>query len=869
MMDRVLFLALSGALLMGFGCSSPPSAQQDAPEALGQVAPAQQPEGAGQGELANSEFRPAAAGNPVPAPLQDQANDLLREMSLQGQERRAASAFASDAARKLINELRYLDAEGKLQEALRLDPDNQEARQLLDQVHFVLGDRSGELRDFTREELEREKVRRQQAKVELQRLFTDGIREMESGEYGTAIKIFDQVLEQIEWFHFNEDLSQLRAEAQNRKETATVREREQAASLRKEEEERAVEQAEAERDRSLRFAQNRVKNLMRKAEQAFEDKDYVGAESLLEQVLENDGSDKRARQLLRQAQELRHLYQVQETAIRTEAEWDRTFLAQYETEIPYQEIFNFPSREHWNRISKKTVSLEDRIVGSETSLEREIKAKLATQALTIEFPEVPFEEVIDTLQRISGINFVLTREAIEALESDDSPVRLAEVKELPLKNILRLVLEGRDPPFGYLIKNSAVVIGPVDSIAEDLHLEFYEVSDITTSHPDFKAPRLALEDETTEDSGGGGGGGFVLGEDDAGGKTTLDADLLVELLEKFLWPEDDASESESIKIQGGKLVARTTLEAHQKIQRLLTSLRKSTGIMVTVESRFLDLQNNFLEQVGIDMGNPFNSNLPNPIADVDGAGTQIAPGYEFVDAQGQFDARAAVYNEFSLPLGSSVAPFQIGPGGGFAFQYNVLDTFMLEAILEATQKTQEFRSLRGIRVTAFNTQTAHSLVVAQSAYVKDAEVNQTGVIPVINPVIGILNAGSILEIRPTVSHDRKYVILELQPTLATQLPSRFRRLTLGLTNLEVELPVLSVTKIKTTLTIPDGGTVLVGGLKRTILQDQRVGIPILSRLPFLDLLFGRKGTARLTSNLFVLINAKITVIRDEEKKQFN
>ncbi|MEM7165084.1 MAG: hypothetical protein AAF581_06435 [Planctomycetota bacterium] len=867
MMNRVLFLTLSGALLMGFGCQSAPRASENAsaPNEMRNADVAAQA-----GTQANSDFVPAAAGNPVPAPLQDQANDLIREMTLQGQERAAASRFASDAARKLMNELRYLDAEGKLQEALRLDPDNQEARRLLDQVHFVLGDRSGELRDFTREELEREKVRRQQAKVELQRLFTDGIRQMEDGNYDTAIKIFDQVLEQIEWFHFNEDLSQLRSEAQGRKATATDRAREQENAMRREEESRAVEQAEAERDRSLRFQQNRVKNLMRKAEQSFADKDYEGAEHLLEQVLENDGGNKKARALLARSQELRHLYRVQATAIRTETEWERTFLAQYETEIPYQDIFNFPSREHWNRISRKTVSLQDRILGSETSTEREIKAKLETQALTIEFPEVPFEEVIDTLQRISGINFVLTREAIEALEDNDDPVRLAEVKELPLKNILRLVLEGRDPPFGYLIKNSAVVIGPVDSIAEDLHLEFYEVSDITTSHPDFKAPRLALEDETTEDSGGGGGGGgFVLGEDDEGGKTAIESEVLQELLEKFLWPEDDASDSESVKIQGGKLVARTTLENHQKIQRLLTSLRKSTGIMVTVESRFLDLQNNFLEQIGIDMGNPFNSNLPNPIADVDGAGTQIAPGYEFVDAQGQFNARAAVYNEFSLPLGSSVAPFQIGPAGGFAFQYNVLDTFMLEAILEATQKTQEFRSLRGIRVTAFNTQTAHSLVVAQSAYVKDAEVNQTGVIPVINPVIGILNAGSILEIRPTVSHDRKYVILELQPTLATQLPSRFRNLTLGLTNLQVELPVLSVTKIKTTLTIPDGGTVLVGGLKRTILQDQRVGIPIISRLPGFDLLFGRKGQSRLTSNLFVLINAKITVIRDEEKKQFN
>jgi type II secretory pathway component GspD/PulD (secretin) len=143
------------------------------------------------------------------------------------------------------------------------------------------------------------------------------------------------------------------------------------------------------------------------------------------------------------------------------------------------------------------------------------------------------------------------------------------------------------------------------------------------------------------------------------------------------------------------------------------------------------------------------------------------------------------------------------------------------------------------------------------------------VVPVINPVIEILNAGSILQVRPTVSHDRKYVILEIEPTLAVQLPSRFKTLTLGLTNLNVEFPVLSVTNIKTTVTIPDGGTVLVGGLKRTVTQDSQVGIPSLSRLPLLDFLLGRKGQARMQSNLFVLISSKITVIRDEESNRFN
>jgi type II secretory pathway component GspD/PulD (secretin) len=161
-------------------------------------------------------------------------------------------------------------------------------------------------------------------------------------------------------------------------------------------------------------------------------------------------------------------------------------------------------------------------------------------------------------------------------------------------------------------------------------------------------------------------------------------------------------------------------------------------------------------------------------------------------------------------------------------------------------------------------------VVNQAAYIADLEVNQTGVIPVINPVIDVLNYGSILEVRPTIGYDRKYVVLEIQPTLAEQLDSDVAILNLSgnFTVVPVELPVLSVTKIKTTITVPDGGTVLVGGLKREISQDARIGIPGLLDIPLVNLLFGRKGQSKMRSNLFVLINAKITIIHEEEARLF-
>ncbi|MEE2890328.1 MAG: hypothetical protein VX404_07780 [Planctomycetota bacterium] len=806
--------------------------------------------------------------SPVVAYQDGDVDELIRDISLEGQERVKASQTATEAAQKLMNELRYVEAEEKLQEATRLDPSNQNARQMLDTVMLILGDRSGDIQDLRRRLVEEKNVRLQQDVFELERLYLAGRRAMDDNKYDKAITTFDQVLERIRWFPFDFDLTDQQNRTIQSKDEATRLKRNFEAAQRREREMRILSDAESEMARSVSFIQNRIEEILRQARRLFSDREYVGVIDLCDEVLSLDPSRQDVRALRREAAELRHLYEILDSGMQTSEEWERTFISQLESEIPYTEIFNFPTREDWLRITRQEQSLEDRLQAVETVQQKSIRSKLRVRVASVEFQDEPFDQVISFLQDLSGINFVLTKEAREALEGGDGTVRLAEVTDLPLENVLNLVLQGNDPAFSYVIRSGAVLIGPSDSLRNDLFLEFYEVSDITKDHPDFRAPRLALQSSQDGDADGGGGL-FDLGDDEDTQETTLDSDLLVELVIDALYGDEGEPDGESVKYQNGKLVARTTLPNHRKLIQLLDALRKSTGVMVTVEARFIDLQDNFLESIGVDYGNPFNSNLPNPINDIDGAGTQIASGFEIVDAQGEIDVRAAVYNAFSLPLGSSVSPFEISNQGGMAIQYNVLDTYALEAIIEANQKSQQFKKLDAPRVTAFNTQISHSLVVDQSAYIADAEVNQTGVVPVINPVIEILNSGSILQVRPTVSHDRKYVILEIEPTLAVQLPSRFKTLTLGLTNLNVEFPVLSVTNIKTTVTIPDGGTVLVGGLKRTITQDSQTGVPFFSRLPFMDFLFGRKGQARMQSNVFVLISAKITVIRDEERNKFN
>src|SRR5262249_34970260 len=154
------------------------------------------------------------------------------------------------------------------------------------------------------------------------------------------------------------------------------------------------------------------------------------------------------------------------------------------------------------------------------------------------------------------------------------------LRDITLKNALELILsQAKD--LVYKIKHDAVYINTKDAEKADLYLRFYEVSEIINDLPDYPAPQLALED-TSKTKGGQGGAGAILNIGDEEPKSGgINQDKLKELIEQKV-----AGESEGeVNFLGGLLMVRKSLEAHKKIEKLLESLRRTTGILITVETK--------------------------------------------------------------------------------------------------------------------------------------------------------------------------------------------------------------------------------------------------------------------------------------------
>jgi general secretion pathway protein D len=224
------------------------------------------------------------------------------------------------------------------------------------------------------------------------------------------------------------------------------------------------------------------------------------------------------------------------------------------------------------------------------------------------------------------------------------------------------------------------------------------------------------------------------------------------------------------------------------------------------------------------------------------------------------------------------------------------------ALLRATQATRNATVVTAPRVTLFNGQRAYVLVATQLAYVSDISSNTGGgdLAVGFDPTIDIVSSGVVLDVAATVSADRKYVTLTLRPQLSTLVDLRsftFQGQTDAptdgagggggfpgtgdddddnvdtinnsfLPNLAVQQPEVQITEVRTTVSVPDGGTLLLGGQTLAGEVEIEAGTPVLSKIPFLKRLFTNRSMAKDEQVLLILVKPTIIIQREIEQQQF-
>ena len=282
---------------------------------------------------------------------------------------------------------------------------------------------------------------------------------------------------------------------------------------------------------------------------------------------------------------------------------------------------------------------------------------------------------------------------------------------------------------------------------------------------------------------------------------------------------------------------------------------------------------------------------------------------------GQGGITPAGRNFFSIPFrqnsfGSATVPALPGlpdPATSAAnFGFAILSDIEAYFLIQAAQGNTRSNVMQAPKVTLFNGQQAFVSDTRQRPFV-------TAVVPVVGdfsaaqqPVITVLNEGTAVNVQAVVSNDRRFVRLTLVPFFSQigrveQFQFEGSRSTksktsdeksgtdvkvpgadglVGLTNgaassgeLElqsngttIQLPEFLFTTVTTTVSVPDGGTVLLGGIKRLREGRNEFGVPILSKIPYINRLFKNVGMGRTTDSLMLMVTPRIIIQEEEEEK---
>ncbi len=378
----------------------------------------------------------------------------------------------------------------------------------------------------------------------------------------------------------------------------------------------------------------------------------------------------------------------------------------------------------------------------------------------------------------------------------------------------------------------------------------------------------------------------------AGGGSLADFTAIMQLIETTIapdtWEAMGGPSTMAPYAQNLSLVVSTTSDVHDQILDLLANLRRLQNLQVTIEVRFISLSDSFFEQIGVDFDVAFDDNVTNLPADDSGNSVAVGlsgPGRSFTT---DLDLRFENNNFNVAPIFGGV-----DPGALSTFGFAILSDIEAFFFVQAAQGDNRTNVMQAPKVTLFDGQSASIQDVSQRPFV-------TSIRPVVGdfavaqqPIIVVLNEGTELNVQAVVSDDKRFVRLTLVPFFSqigdvdtftftgsstsssssqttdpnTGEPIEEDDTQVTTQGSTVQLPTFAFTSVNTTVSVPDGGTILLGGIKRLREGRGERGLPILSKLPYINRLFRNTAIGRDASSLMLMVTPRIIIQEEEEIAQ--
>ena len=786
---------------------------------------------------------------------------------------------ALENARRSLDLRLFEDARNEAAFVLELDSRNQEARDILQRVDAILGTGTGAgQRRVVDDTILAGRIRQERERALVENELRQGDAHMRAEQYGRAIDAFEKAVAMLRFSEFVQPNDPLRREAENQLEAARdARRRADAEAI-----DRARTASEAELERIARDEQIsrelRVASLLERANIEFQGGNYQRTVDLVDQALMQDPTNPTALTLRDLADRARHETTMDLNRERWRTEWNKTFLELQQSTLPQTDTVVFdPAR--WSAVSQRqpvAYTVQSDLDAPENQAVANI---LRETVLEHNFASATVDDWASYYGNVTGVTFFVTQPVREL------PAETTTLSDFRLPR--RSVADALDAielktGVAYRIRDGMVhLVTPAEAIG-NLILKPYTVKELTQGVQSKPGANLRLPTPGDDLP-------LFPEVDEETAPSIVDEGRLQELIKGTIATDKWDGSPFTMNPQGGVLYIRADAETHDQVERLIQELRRHVGIQVDVESRFLRVEDSFLEDVGIDLrglGNQASQGVvgrglekagdrqnagfddfgprQQQNAAVPGVvGTGTTPGF-FIDEGEDGDIMGRVENLYNQTLGGRNNG--LTNAGGLSLQYAFLDDTEVEVVLRAVSKQERSEQIEAPRLLIYNNTRASMHYLRNIAYIRDFEVEIAQAAAVANPVIGTVHDGVALDVRPVVDSDLKFITMELRPTVMTlQLPIPTFTTTLGVGQpISIQLPEVTLQRVRTTVTMPDGGTMMLGGMRLVERQNLRSTVPLLGSLPGLSWLFSRNGTSVQNRKILILIRAQIVVMEELE-----
>ncbi len=613
----------------------------------------------------------------------------------------------------------------------------------------------------------------------------------------------------------------------------------------------------------------RVDALMHDAQRFVDTQQYKEGADTLRQVLVIDPTNSSAKLMLSLVTD-RIAYRQYERVVRDSAhETTKIETQDAEALVPYADLLIYP--ENWVDITRTRLGAQSE---QDSPANRAARARLAENLKEITADQLGLERVINFLRDNTGTNIFVNWKALEAAGIDRNTPVSVNLHDAPFSKVLTTVLAsvGGTANLSYTVDDGVITISTKDDLNSTVppRIATYDIRDLLIQPDNVPPPPLDAQAALQQASpGGGAGGGNIFttattanvtpqaARDDIVKKIT---DAITSTVAPDTWRVSGGSIG-SIQEISGQLLINQTVDNHVAIENLLEKIRETHAVEIAIEARIMFVNNNFFEQFGVD----WSLNIPaGSLGGNIGAVTATSGGLGQAD---RLNSGGTLANVLSGSSALNVAG-------------SILDNFQLNLVLQATQADQRTINVSSPRLTLFNGQQGFIQVTRTNGFISNFNQQTTGgtigVAPTVSTTVttSVLRTGVGLAVQAAVSADRRYVIMQVTPELLTN--DGFTQVgTLGsssnnstLTGIFLQLPNVEVTTVHTTVSVPDGGTLLIGGEKVATTTEVEVGVPILSKIPGINRLFTNRSSEKDERTLLVLIRPKIIIQKEIENNLY-